>query len=64
MKTTLFALLGVSLFLGGCGAGPLRPVLGGAPEGPFAMPAIEHREDLTLKWNAAKPIPAPARFRK
>jgi hypothetical protein len=67
MKTTLFALLGVSLFLGGCGARPLRPALGGAPESQFARVAFQQRDDdhATLKWNAAgKPLAAPPRFRK
>ena len=66
MKTTLFALLGVSLFLGGCGAAPLRPALGGAPEGSFATTAGPQRDDhSTLRWNAKlKPLAAPARLRK
>jgi hypothetical protein len=66
MKTTLFALLGVSLLLGGCGVHSPRPALSVAPEGPFAPVAVEQRDDhATLAWNAAlKPLAAPARLRK
>jgi hypothetical protein len=66
MKTTLFAVLGVSLFLGGCGAHPLRPTLGGAPAGPFVTLGFPERDDhATLAWNAArKPLAPPAPLRK
>ena len=68
MKTmTLSLLLGVSLFLGGCGTHQLKPMLGGGgPDGQFATLGFEHRDDrVTLDWNAAtKKLPQPERFEK
>lgn len=67
MKTTLFAVLGVSLFLGGCGAGPLRPALGGAFQNQSPTLTFPQRDDHTLDWNGALkplPTPTPVRFRK
>lgn len=65
MKTTLLALLGVSLFLGGCSSQLTGTIARGGP----VFYTTEHADDrdphATLDWNAAlHPLAQPSRTQR